>query len=187
MPEFDSTTEYRDVIGFPGYKVGSDGSIWSCRTKISLGNRKGMRSAMSDTWRRLKPQLNPSGHLHIHLCPGRHTRLMHRLVLEAFVGPCPEGMEACHAPDRSPANNSLLNLRWDTHTSNGADAVRDGTTLTGSRNRHAKLTEAQVAEIRAKHAMLPRYGAMKRLAAEYGISCHSVHRIVTRSGWKHVA
>ena len=28
----------------------------------------------------------------------RQTRRVHRLALEAFVGPCSEGMEACHGP-----------------------------------------------------------------------------------------
>lgn len=53
-------------------------------------------------------------------------RLVHRLVLEAFVGPCPEGMEGCHG-DGDPTNNSLGNLRWDTATSNQLDKVRHGT------------------------------------------------------------
>jgi hypothetical protein len=54
----------------------------------------------------------------------RHRRL-HRLVLEAFVGPCPPGLQACHADDVK-ANNVLSNLRWDTASGNGLDQVRNG-------------------------------------------------------------
>lgn len=51
---------------------------------------------------------------------------VHRLVLEAFVGPCPEGMECCHGPG-GPSDNRLENLRWDTRVENARDQVRHGT------------------------------------------------------------
>jgi hypothetical protein len=50
---------------------------------------------------------------------------MHILVLEAFVGPRPAGMEGCHWDD-DPTNNHLSNLRWDTRSANARDAVRNG-------------------------------------------------------------
>jgi hypothetical protein len=50
--------------------------------------------------------------------------LVHRVILEAFRGPCPEGMEACHFPDPDPANNRIENLRWDTRAENYQDSLR---------------------------------------------------------------
>jgi len=50
-------------------------------------------------------------------------RRVHQLVLEAFVGPCPTDMEACHN-DGVSTNNSLDNLRYDTHKANAADALQ---------------------------------------------------------------
>jgi hypothetical protein len=50
---------------------------------------------------------------------------VHRLVLEAFVGPCPEGMECCHGPG-GPSDNRLSNIRWDTRNENARDIVRHG-------------------------------------------------------------
>lgn len=50
---------------------------------------------------------------------------VHRLVLEAFVGPCPEGMEACHWDD-DKTNNHLSNLRWASKSENMHDRVRNG-------------------------------------------------------------
>ena len=41
----------------------------------------------------------------------------HRLVLETFIGPCPEGCEADHI-DRCRDNNALNNLRWIPHRKN---------------------------------------------------------------------
>lgn len=53
-------------------------------------------------------------------------RLVHQLVLEAFIGPRPAGMMACHN-DGNPANNRVENLRWDTQSSNIFDAIGQGT------------------------------------------------------------
>lgn len=51
---------------------------------------------------------------------------LHRVVLDAFIGPRPKGMEACHA-NGDPTDNRLVNLRWDTRSANAADSVRHGT------------------------------------------------------------
>lgn len=56
----------------------------------------------------------------------RRTRLIHQLVLEAFVGPRPNGMEGCHN-DGICTNNVWTNLRWDTRAGNAADTKRHGT------------------------------------------------------------
>lgn len=50
--------------------------------------------------------------------------MVHRLVLEAFVGSCPEGMQCCHWDD-VPTNNRLSNLRWDTPAENEKDKARN--------------------------------------------------------------
>lgn len=75
----------------------------------------------------LKQGLDPKGKPRVTLY-GNGTRQVvrvHVLVLEAFVGPRPEGMEACHYDD-SGANNHLSNLRWDTPSGNTQDRVRNG-------------------------------------------------------------
>ena len=50
---------------------------------------------------------------------------VHRLVLEAFVGPAPDGMDGCHRDDDKD-NNTLDNLYWGTRAENMADQVRNG-------------------------------------------------------------
>ena len=57
---------------------------------------------------------------------GRWQVLVHHLVLLAFVGPRPDGMEGCHWND-DPADNRVENLRWDTRSGNIQDSVRNGT------------------------------------------------------------
>ena len=54
------------------------------------------------------------------------TLPVHRLVLEAWVGPCPDGYECCHN-DGDFRNNTVSNLRWDTRSNNGRDKREHGT------------------------------------------------------------
>lgn len=72
----------------------------------------------------LKPWVQNSGHLKVGLGNNRREYI-HRLVLLAFVGPCPSGMEACHGND-DPSDNRIDNLRWDTRHENGLDRLRNG-------------------------------------------------------------
>ena len=67
---------------------------------------------------------------------------VHRLVAQAFLGEAPSGLEVCHN-DGDPTNNSLDNLRYDTHESNVKDALKHG-------KYHRKATESQVLEIRQR-------------------------------------
>lgn len=49
---------------------------------------------------------------------------VHVLVLRAFVGPCPEGLEGLHWDDVK-LNNHLSNLRWGTRRENLLDRYRN--------------------------------------------------------------
>ena len=53
-------------------------------------------------------------------------KLVHRLVLEAFVGPAPENQECRHL-DGDQKNNHLTNLRWGSRRENSLDRTRHGT------------------------------------------------------------
>jgi hypothetical protein len=70
----------------------------------------------------------PGSYLHLDLWKENvaYTVYVHRLVLEAFVGPCPPGMEACHN-NGIRDDNRLENLRWDTRVNNHADKHKHGT------------------------------------------------------------
>jgi hypothetical protein len=116
---------WRPIPDFEGiYQVSSLGRVRSLDRRVwsSRGFWAELRGQVLGT------SALPSGHLHVGLRTGgkRVNRLVHRLVLEAFVGPCPDGMEACHW-DGDPTNNSLSNLRWDSRSANRMDAVRHGT------------------------------------------------------------
>ena len=53
------------------------------------------------------------------------TMRVHIAVLKSFVGPPPEGHEACHWDD-DKTNNHLDNLRWATRSDNTRDMIRNG-------------------------------------------------------------
>jgi HNH endonuclease len=177
MPDRHSMVEFRQVSDFPFHRVGTDGTIWTC---LDQGGR-----GPTHHWRQLVAKPSPRlRYVQVALChKGKVTmRSLHRIVLEAFRGPCPPGMEACHN-DGDPFNNRLDNLRWDTRKGNFADEERHGTKMRGERHHQAKLTENDVREIRR----LREQGVFfKELAKRFGISLGVAHAICSRKIWRHV-
>lgn len=166
----DAVIERRKLIGFPGYVVSSDGSVWSI---------------LRGKWSMLKGRHVKGGYLSVALRREdgkRLSLLVHRLVLLAFVGPCPPGFEACHR-DGNPKNNCLPNLRWGTPASNYRDRVRHNTDNGGERNGSAKLTTDRVREIRRLYA-----AGVKRveLVKRYNMGRTTIDSIVTGKSWKQV-
>lgn len=94
------------------------------------------------------------------------AKYVHSLVLDAFVGERPSGMEGCHDDD-NPRNNCLKNLRWDTPAGNQQDRLSHGTDLRGLKHPKAKLSDAQVREIKAR---LSAGEKGVRLAEEFDVS-----------------
>jgi len=164
---------YRPIPGFPDYRVGDDGSVWSQKT----GNHH---------WKRLRPAVRLGGRLQVILRKdgASHSRLVHHLVLEAFIGPRPPGMECAHW-DGDAGNCRLSNLRWATHTDNERDKFRHGTDSRGERNARAKLTWEQVREIRTRYATGDE--TQEKLAREFDVSFQLISLIVKRGIWIEVA
>lgn len=59
---------------------------------------------------------------------------VHRLVLETFVGPMPQGLQVRHL-DGDPKNNHLVNLAYGSAKENAADRDRHGRTFNGRGSR----------------------------------------------------
>lgn len=135
--------EYREIPGYPGYRIGTDATVWTRK-------QRGRWGKMLDEWRPIKVQVNPTtGYLFVAIsgAAGRPGKpYVHGLLLEAFIGPRPPGAHGCHN-DGDKLNNTLGNLRWDTRSGNMQDAIRHGTFRTGTAHHNAKLTTGEVAEI----------------------------------------
>jgi hypothetical protein len=176
---------FKDVSGFPGYCVGDDGSIWSCLQRPRHRNVPGSVAFLSDTWHRIKATPAKSGYHQVKFRRDnkQFTDAVHRVVLRAFVGPRPFGQEGCHFPDRDPANNRLENLRWDTPTANGADAIIHGTTTVGTKNARSKLDDEAIREIRrlASEGM-----SHSRIAPQFGVTRSTVSYVIRGDTWRHL-
>lgn len=177
------TVTYREIPGFPGRRVGDDGSIWTCRQRVLPGpGVRGLRWINSENWRRLDLETCDNGYLRLNLGRGGR-KLVHALVLEVFVGPRPPGCECRHL-DGVRTNNALANLAWGTKVENAQDRRIHGTQMQGSTHVNAKLTETTVTEIRRRFSA----GGVRQcdLAKEYGITATTVMRIVKRRSWTHI-
>ena len=116
---------WKQVPDFPGYEVSDEGRVRSTRVSIkprllALSHGKPGRAG-----RRFE---RPEGSLHVSLRRDGQTfkRRVHRLVMEAFVGPRPDGLETRHI-DGDHTNNHLSNLRYGTGSENSFDAMSHGT------------------------------------------------------------
>jgi len=179
-----STFAYCDIPGFEGYRVGGDGSVWTRWTRRHKGKRGGYW-APDGEWRLLASSPDKAGRPCVSIKPtnGDHQTIRTcKLVLLAFVGPCPPGMEACHE-NGDPADNRIENLSWGTHTDNMADRIRHGRYTRGSAHFNAKLTEADVVLMRQLRA---EGMSFRKLAERFGISSSTVLDIIQRKWWKHI-
>jgi len=168
--------EYRDIDGHPGYQVGNDGSVWRTRNLRTGKTRKEVHFTINDKGYRRVCLTRPGGK--------RQWWFSHRLVLWAFVGPCPRNCETRHL-DGNPANNAVDNLAWGTRQENLEDKKRHGTYFGrgrafGEKNGSAKLTENIVREIRKMHADGIR---RKDIAAAFRIHRSTVLDVTTGRYW----
>lgn len=124
QPTCIENEEWRDIPGYEGtYQASDHGRVRSVDRKLvnSLGYERLLRGKilrLKDDKGYLRVQLNFGGVGKMHL--------VHRLVLAAFVGEAPEGMQ-CRHMDGYPKNNHLHNLRYGTVSENQLDRVKHGT------------------------------------------------------------
>lgn len=121
--------EWRPIPGHPEYEVSNQGRVKSWR-KYNGGPAPRIRKPVAS---------GRMGHLYVQLATApceSVRRPVHQLVLEAFVGPRPDGMVTRHL-DGNPTNNHLDNLAYGTPRENTADMFRHGTYVNGmSRRTH---------------------------------------------------
>lgn len=182
----DAKVEYRDVPGFPGYRVGNNGSVWSCWKRRSLGIGFGTESYMSTDYRQLSGSRNIYGYwvVQLRVNKKRSYQKIHILVLFAFCSLRPAGLLGLHSDDNKD-NNSIGNLYWGTPKENSADAIANGCTnhVVGSDCHMAKLQPEQVIEIREAAIA---GGNQSAIAEKFGICQGSVSAIKLRKNWKHL-
>ena len=162
---------YKRIPGWPKYLVGSNGRVIS----VHFGKR-----------RLLRPSKHRDGHLQVVLqdCGTKKMFYVHQLVLLAFRGPCPVGMQIRHWPDKNPENNSLKNLSYGTYYDNRRDMRRHGS-LKGELNPFSKLSEKLVVRIRNLYRSCGL--SQCEIADMFDLDQTTVSGIVNYKSWAHVA
>jgi len=125
-----ATERWAWVTGHEGlYRISNRGEVWSLPRATTRGGilKHAVTKANGYHW------VNPSKDGEQRPCE------VHKIVMEAFVGPCPEGQEVRHL-DGNPGNNCWApgneeetvaaggNLIYGTHSENMQDKHRHGTT-----------------------------------------------------------
>lgn len=177
---------WKDIAGYEGaYQVSNFGNVRSIDRLVSVTYEGGKEGVKRRRGVKMRPKRIVGGYLMVSISrKGSDTGLLvHRLVLEAFVGPCPEGMEGCHN-DSNPENNFLGNLRWDTSKSNHQDRVSNGTSGKGEKNGKSILKTFQVAAIRTVDC--GKRGVAGKIAKFLGVSKRTVKAIFWGESWTHV-
>lgn len=186
--------EWRPVVGYEElYQVSNRGRVWSNGRTLKCKSAWGKWTMRTKRSKFLKPTstyykggdrlLTTSVKLY-DLNGKKRSVGVHTLVLEAFVGPCPEGMECCHE-DGNPENNRVENLRWDTKQSNMDDREKHGKHVKGSDSVKAKLTEEDIPTIRERLKDTT-WGIMSAIARDYKVDTATIRDIRDNRTWKHV-
>lgn len=129
----------------------------------------------------ISPQKDKRGYVYVNICCGgkNNFKQVHRLVALAFVdGDC----SLCvNHKDGDPSNNHFQNLEWLTHSENVAHAVRTGLMNgKGEKNSQAKLTKADVDEIRALRS---EGYTLEAIANLFCITFQHVSKICRKGAW----
>jgi HNH endonuclease len=164
---------YAPIPGRDGYLAGDDGSIWSLRGKRPLKRKPGWATKNRDR-------------AYICFSPNVQVQVAH-LILFAFWGPRPVGLECCHN-DGDSSNNRPDNLRWDTRASNIEDNHTHGIyerlqSKKGEKNGNAKMSAENVLRVMDLH----RKGwGPKRIGEEMAIPIAHISAIIHGKIWSSV-
>lgn len=174
MSDVDSSSCFAsEPIPVPGFRnryATADGLIWYV-------GRDGQ-------FRQLSSVVNKDGYRSVQKCGSDSRVCVHTLVLLAFRGPH-EVRTVCRHLDGNKLNNRVDNLCWGTSKENVSDAIKHGVQAIGSRQPQAKLSEADVVEIR-RRAKAGGCGVQTRLSREFGVSDTVISHVVTGKAWTHV-
>lgn len=163
--------EWRPAKGCTGadrceYEVSSRGRVRSRFVRCGHG------------WRILK-QVDAQGYRRVDLGRSQPRKMVHILVLTAFVGPCPEGMQTRHL-NGNRADNRLGNLAWGTAKENVGDKFTHGTIAFGKDHPLVRLDESKVREIRTSRA------SQRALARRFGVAKSTIAQVQSGVTWRGV-
>lgn len=175
--------QYMACPRFHGYSVSEAGDVVSHRKRIRMhGVRGGSVEHIDPLYvRQLKPQPTLKGYLAVTIIVnGKQRRVgVHQLVADAFIGPCPPGLQVRHF-DGVGSNNVPTNLKYGTALENAADRQRHGRYPSGSEHPNSKLTDEQVERL---HALRATGAKVEDIAALFSVSKSTIESILYRKSY----
>jgi hypothetical protein len=161
---------WRDAPDYDGYQVSNMGNIRSTKR----GKVKNRKSG------------NSRGYLSIVLSKNGkpHSRTVHGLVAEVFIGPRPEGHHVCHN-DHNRQNNKADNLHYGTPLQNVRECIVAGRRASGERHPSSKITNQDVQWVLCNWAN--KSLTQEQMAKKLGVCRTSIQRIIYGKIWKAVA
>lgn len=162
---------WKDIQDWPFHQVSNKG-----RVRVLPGGKVRYRPIVETELRELI--LTEYGYIIVYR--GSRSVRVHRIVLETFWGPCPTGQECRHLNGDRSDNRWPENIEWNTPKINQEDRIRHGTDNRGERHPGAKLTDADITNIRRGP------GSSRELAALYGVSHTQILYIRRGKNWKHI-
>lgn len=175
--------EWRRCPTYPLFEVTQDG-----RVRYAIDTKKHPAG--------YEPQISEHnlGYLRVSMPNGRRRgkklytqRGVHVLVADAWIGPCPDGLEINHR-DGDKHNNAVDNLEYVTHAQNQAHAKnvlgKWSNMLKGENHPNHKLTAKQVYYI--KLSLRDKLMSYPELAEMYDVDKETIYMIASGRTWKHV-
>jgi len=171
--------KWKQVLGYEGkYEVSNLGRVRSITRKLDIShytNRGGRRGVIG---RMLAQTKQPNGYFTVSF--SGVCQAVHKLVLNAFVGPRPIGMVCRHFPDRDKSNNRLDNLQWGAFSQNQKDRIAHGTNYGPFKER--VLSPKQERQLKREYGKISKYGrgriTQRELAAKYKVSLTVVNKTI---------
>lgn len=147
------------------YKVTEDGKIINAKTNKVLHQYKGK-----------------DGYFRCQF--GGKTRLVHRVILSAFINQ-PKEKEFVNHIDGNKSNNSLNNLEWCNRSENLKHAyLHNLKSSKGEKNGRCKLSKSDVDFIREKYIRGDEEFGELGLANKFGVSRQTIGAVICRQNWK---
>ena len=123
--------EMREKIScpsYPGYSVDIEGNVYTHRKRYGKGIGRGGGVVITKKHcRKMNQYIGHGNYLYVSIstAKGQRSIPVHLVILDAFMGPRPEGHETRHL-DGNPQNNMLDNLCYGTAKENAQDRILHG-------------------------------------------------------------
>lgn len=178
--------QVKDIKNFPGYRIDTNGDVWSCKKQVHKKDNRGMVTEFTNIFLKLVQRPNKGGYQCVHLRNDGKSFLktVHGLVLENFKCKREGGLQCRHL-DGDKLNNKLNNLKWGTAIENHNDKRLHGTTAYGENNANSKLNKFQVQRIRLMKEVDPKI-KLTVIARMFNLDKTTIWDIVHRRSWRHI-